>query len=96
MNLPVIVQRNAWTLPQERYNTDWVEEHQVGIVIRGFREVSHAVAQLLQGQRLEQLRANAKAICNRAVFEVPEFMSDVMALGPARNQLPPDGSAPPR
>ena len=24
MNLPVIVERNAWTLPQERYNADWV------------------------------------------------------------------------
>jgi 1,2-diacylglycerol 3-beta-galactosyltransferase len=24
MKLPVIVERNAWTLPQERYNTDWV------------------------------------------------------------------------
>ena len=24
MGLPVIVERNAWTLPQERYNADWV------------------------------------------------------------------------
>ena len=24
MQLPVIVERNAWTLPQERYNADWV------------------------------------------------------------------------
>ena len=24
--LPVIVVRNAWTMPQERYNTEWVEE----------------------------------------------------------------------
>ena len=28
MHLPVIVERNAWTLPQERYNADWVREHQ--------------------------------------------------------------------
>ena len=26
MRLPVIVERNAWTLPQERYNADWVRE----------------------------------------------------------------------
>ncbi len=26
MKLPVIVERNAWTLPQERYNADWVTE----------------------------------------------------------------------
>lgn len=89
MNLPVIVQRNAWTLPQERYNTDWVEQHQVGIVLRGFREVSRAVAQLLEGDRLPRLRANARAICNRAVFEVPVFMEEILSLGPAANHLPP-------
>ncbi len=37
MKLPVIVERNAWTLPQERYNCDWVRERQVGLVLRGFR-----------------------------------------------------------
>ena len=26
MGLPVIIERNHWTLPQERYNADWVEE----------------------------------------------------------------------
>src|SRR5256714_5962436 len=29
MGLPVIVERNAWTLPQERYNADWVLEQEV-------------------------------------------------------------------
>ncbi len=24
MRLPVVVERNAWTLPQERYNTEWI------------------------------------------------------------------------
>ena len=28
--LPVIVVRNTWTMPQERYNTDWVKEQQCG------------------------------------------------------------------
>src|SRR3981189_3420989 len=31
--LPVIVVRNAWTMLQERYNTDWVQEHGAGIVL---------------------------------------------------------------
>jgi UDP-N-acetylglucosamine:LPS N-acetylglucosamine transferase len=26
MRLPVIVERNAWTLAHERYNADWIEE----------------------------------------------------------------------
>src|SRR5262249_23086780 len=34
--LPVIVQRNAWTMVHELYNTEWVEEIGAGIVIRDF------------------------------------------------------------
>src|SRR5579871_2517967 len=33
MKLPVIVERNAWTLPQERYNADWVLENHTGMVL---------------------------------------------------------------
>ncbi len=36
--LPVIVQRNAWTLAHERYNADWVEEQGTGLVVRDFRQ----------------------------------------------------------
>jgi len=36
MGLPVIVERNAWTLPQERYNALWVREKQVGLVVANF------------------------------------------------------------
>lgn len=88
MNLPVIVQRNAWTLPQERYNTQWVKEHRLGIVVRRFRETGKAVAALLEGNRLEELRANARAIRNCAVFEVPQFLAEMLELGPASRHLP--------
>ena len=37
MGLPVIVERNHWTLPQERYNADWVEEQGVGISLAQFQ-----------------------------------------------------------
>ena len=37
MKLPVIVERNAWTLPQERYNADWVKEKRCGIVLDSFQ-----------------------------------------------------------
>ena len=40
MKLPVIVERNARTLPQERYNADWVLEKQVGLVVRRFRQIT--------------------------------------------------------
>ena len=34
MGLPVITFSNAWTMPQERFNTRWVREQGVGRVVR--------------------------------------------------------------
>ena len=45
-HLPVIVTRNAWTMPQERYNTQWVEEIGVGLVLESFRDIRPAVREL--------------------------------------------------
>jgi 1,2-diacylglycerol 3-beta-galactosyltransferase len=67
MRLPVIVERNAWTLPQERYNTDWVIEKQVGLVVRNFSQITGAVSKLLES--LPRFRQNAAAMENRALFE---------------------------
>ncbi len=38
--LPVLIECNAWTLPQEHYNAEWVKEKQVGIVLNTFKESS--------------------------------------------------------
>ena len=46
MKLPVIVQRNAWTLPQERYNAEWVIEKKVGIVVESFDKIRQAVTEI--------------------------------------------------
>ncbi len=35
--LPVIVERNARTMPQERYNATWLTEQRLGIVVPGLR-----------------------------------------------------------
>ncbi len=43
MRLPVIVEQNAWTLPQERYNAEWVREQGIGIVLRNFRLIAQTV-----------------------------------------------------
>src|SRR5258708_33458953 len=37
MHLPVIVERNAGTLPQERYNADSVRDRHAGVVLSNFR-----------------------------------------------------------
>ena len=78
MGLPVIVERNAWTLPQERYNTRWVEEHGVGVVLRSFREIDQALARMLEPITMERHRMAAAAIRNRAVFEIPELLAQIL------------------
>jgi hypothetical protein len=76
MRLPVIVERNIWTLPQERYNADWVLERNAGLVLPNFREIRGAVAELLR--ELPRYQAAVKQIHNRAVFEIPEMLAKVL------------------
>ena len=79
MKLPVLVERNAWTLPQERYNADWIVEKQVGLVLRSFRFVVQAVAELLQPENYRRFHATAASIENRAVYEIPEILAKILA-----------------
>ena len=76
MHLPVIVERNAWTLPQERYNADWVRERHAGIVLPNFRGIRAAVQELLVS--LDPYRASVAQIENRAVFEIPEILAKIL------------------
>jgi UDP-N-acetylglucosamine:LPS N-acetylglucosamine transferase len=74
--LPVIVVRNPWTMPQERYNTDWVLEHRVGIVLESFKSVRAGSAEIIH--RLDEFRASIAGIRNHAVFEIPEILERIM------------------
>jgi 1,2-diacylglycerol 3-beta-galactosyltransferase len=76
--LPVILECNAWTLPQERYNTEWVREKRVGIVLHNFSEIAAAIKQLLVPGTLAEFRANAAAVNNRAIFEIPEIFAKLL------------------
>jgi 1,2-diacylglycerol 3-beta-galactosyltransferase len=78
MKLPVIVERNAWTLPQERYNTEWVVEHGVGRVVPNFRNIDGVAAEMLAPGELARYRANASVIDNRAVFEIPAILQRIL------------------
>jgi hypothetical protein len=77
MKLPVIIECNAWTLPQERYNAEWVTEQRAGIVLRSFRDVVDGVRKLLAPGALATHRANAAAIQNRALFEIAEILEQL-------------------
>ncbi len=78
MRLPVVVERNAWTLPQERYNTEWIREKQVGVVLPSFRTIDEGLRELLDAANFSRFRANAAAITNRAVFEIPEILASLI------------------
>ncbi len=77
MKLPVFVERNAWTLPQERYNAEWLTEQGVGVVLDNLRSIEEAVRKALSGGELSKMRAKAAALDNRAVFEIPELLAKI-------------------
>jgi len=77
-HLPVIIDCNAWTLPQERYNAQWVREKEVGIVVQSHRQVANAVAELLKPGQLGQFRTRTEAMENRAIFEIPAIFEKIL------------------
>jgi len=80
MGLPVIVERNAWTLPQERYNADWIVENGVGLVLRSFLDIDAAIAKLTEPEAFAKYRRNAQNLKNCAVFEIPDMLEKVFSL----------------
>jgi UDP-N-acetylglucosamine:LPS N-acetylglucosamine transferase len=78
MRLPVVVECNAWTLPQERYNAEWVRQQGVGIVLGSFREVARAVDQILEPSAYAKFCAATQRLNNRAVFEIPDILERIL------------------
>jgi Glycosyltransferase family 28 C-terminal domain len=76
--LPVLIECNSWTLPQERYNAEWVKEKRVGIVLNNFREIVDGVKRMLEPATLAEFRRNVAAQNNRAIFEIPEILSKLL------------------
>jgi hypothetical protein len=86
-HLPVIVECNARTLPQECYNAEWLSEKGFGIVVRSFREIAPTVQRLLQSSTFDQLRLNARTYSNRALFEIPEILEQCTIRAVAPTQI---------
>jgi UDP-N-acetylglucosamine:LPS N-acetylglucosamine transferase len=79
--LPVIVVRNAWTMTQERYNTEWVQERGAGVVLESFKAIREGVAEVTG--RLDDFRAGVTRIQNRAIFEIPDILRRILRLSDA-------------
>jgi len=84
--LPVIVQRNAWTLAHERYNADWVEEIGVGLAVRDFTTgLAGAVRTMRAPATYERFRARAAEMRNSAVYEIPQMLEDILSKHPPQS-----------
>jgi UDP-N-acetylglucosamine:LPS N-acetylglucosamine transferase len=89
MGLPVIVERNARTMVQERYNTEWIEQQRLGVVLNSFRHIAQGIAPMLDPAQLAEFRARVSAQNNRAVFEIPAIVDRL--IGAPRHRA--DGHA---
>ena len=86
-HLPVIVECNSRTLPQERYNAQWVTENGYGIVVPSFKEIAPAVQRLLQTSTFDQFRRKANEYSNCALFEVPAILEKCVEQTAAATQF---------
>ena len=73
-HLPVVMECNSKTLPQERYNAEWVTEKGYGIVVPSFKKIAPAIQRLLQSATFDEFRRRASEYSNRALFEVPMIL----------------------
>ena len=80
-HLPVIVECNSRTLPQERYNAEWVTENGYGIIVPSFKQIAPAVQHLLEGATFSEFRRKAGEYANRALFEVPRILEQCAERG---------------
>jgi 1,2-diacylglycerol 3-beta-galactosyltransferase len=77
--LPVIVQQNLWTMAHERYNTQWIEEQGVGLVVRSFASgIFSAVRELLAPENYARFRKRAAGMRNATVYEIPELLERIL------------------
>jgi 1,2-diacylglycerol 3-beta-galactosyltransferase len=79
LGLPCITTRNAWTLPQERYNSQWLTDNGFGVVLKGFSGIESTVRELLSSDAgLNKMRQRAAQVRNRAIYEIPSILSEIL------------------
>ena len=78
LGLPAITVSNAWTLPQERFNARWLTQNGLGLVLPSFDGIAGAVSQLLTGTTLDEMRARAARLENRAIWEIPDILASIL------------------
>jgi 1,2-diacylglycerol 3-beta-galactosyltransferase len=54
--------------------------NQLGLVIPSFSEIGRAVAAIIDEEQSRRFRARVAMLNNRAVFEIPEILDEIMAM----------------
>ena len=95
--LPVVVNCNARTIPQERFNAELVRTHGLGRVVATVEEMPAAVAEMRGDPAAwERIRANVRALpANRAVYEALDVVEEELR-GIGARAGPSEGSRPRR
>jgi UDP-N-acetylglucosamine:LPS N-acetylglucosamine transferase len=83
--LPIVTFANRATIPQERFNADWVVEQGLGVVVHALQKLPQGVQALLP--QLDACKARAQAQRIRAVFEVPDVLAGVLRTYGARERV---------
>lgn len=92
LGLPAIIDLNRWTLPQERYNAEWVRAEELGLVVPHFNKIEPAVQTMLASGTLARLRRNVGALKNNAIQEIPDMLDTIIDRGSvAQRTRPPAG-----
>ena len=82
MGLPVMLERNASTMVQERFNTDWVARNHLGMVLNSFANIGEALPIMADSMQLGRMRAQVTKFHNRALFELPVILEEIMRSRP--------------
>ena len=83
MGLPVIVEAESKTLAQERYNVEWITEQGVGVAVTRMKDFPRAVSSILKPAAYRAMVERIQALNNRAVFEVPEVLENILSRAEA-------------
>jgi 1,2-diacylglycerol 3-beta-galactosyltransferase len=86
--VPVVVTRNVHTIPQERFNTDFVRDHGLGRVVSHWREIpAAAVALFRDGAERARIRERLAGFPpNRAVYEVLDVIAREAGVASSSHQ----------
>jgi UDP-N-acetylglucosamine:LPS N-acetylglucosamine transferase len=78
MGLPVIVENNARTMIQERYNVTWLEENGAGFGVQSFADIATGIRYLLHGNTLEKYKERTRILKNAALYEIPQILQSIL------------------